>query len=453
VVFVQNSAQLLDHGCRGLRSAALDIVEHALTAADPYHAVRELVHLDGDHLTVGDLSYDLSKRGAVYVLGAGKATLRIAEALEEILGSRITDGLVAIKRGQPHSLRYMRVIEAGHPIPDENSLKAGQEMMDLASQMQAGNIVFTAVTGGSSSLLCYPAEGMTLEDKRQVHKLLLTCGAGIVEINAVRKHLSRVKGGLLAQAVLPAELINLTVSDVIEDPLDYICCPVVPDTSSVSDAIDVLKKHELWDRVAPSVRSHLGKGAGAETPKELDPRLVHSFVLVPLSAASAAASARAKELNYSTFLLTTTLTGESREVGACLAAIVREIAKRGRPFAAPCALIANGENTVVVPEGSGTGGPSQELAASLALHIEGLANVVAVCLDTDGTDGPTEFAGAMVDSETAARARALGYDLFRSLRSHNVTPLLQDVRDIVCTGATGTNVADLVLLLVDRQSA
>ena len=452
-MFVKNSERLLDHGHIELRRAALDVVEHGLCAADPYGAVKEAVHLDGHWLTAGNLSYDLNVRGAIFVLGAGKATLRIAEALEEILGPRISAGLISIKRGQPHDLRHIRVIEAGHPIPDGASFQAAREMLALAKRAKAGDIVFTAFTGGSSALLCYPAEGMTLDEKREVHQLLLFCGADILQINAVRKHLSRVKGGLLAQAALPAELINLTVSDVIEDPPDYICCPVVPDTSSLDDAIDVLKRNDLWTRVAPSVRAHLSLGPDAETPKSLDPRLVHTWVIVPIAAASTAAVARARELGYAPLFLTTCLTGESREAGAFLGAIAREIARRGRPLAPPCALILNGENTVTVAASKGTGGPSQELAASLALYLDGLPCVVAACLDTDGTDGPTDYAGALVDSQTASVARAGGHDLFRALRAHDVAPLLQDVGDIVCTGATGTNVADLVVILIGQRDA
>ena len=449
-MFVRNSARLLDHGEIELRKAALDVVEHALAAADPYHAVKELVHLEGERLTVGHLSYDLNERGSVYVVGAGKATLRIAEALEEILGPRISQGLISIKRGQPHALQRIKVIEAGHPFPDQCSHQAAREALALVQSAQSGDLVFTAFTGGSSALFCHPAEGITLEEKKQVHELLLASGADIKEINAVRKHLSRVKGGLLAEQALPAELINLTVSDVIEDPLDYICCPVVADTSSVSDAIDVLQRYGLWERVAPSVRAHLGRGDASETPKRLDSGRVHTFVAVPIAAAANAAVARARELGFAALLLTTCVTGESREAGAFLAAIAREIANRGRPVASPCALVLGGENTVTVCSGSGSGGPSQELAASLAMHLDGLRHVVAVCLDTDGTDGPTDFAGAVVDGQTASRARALGYDLFRTLRAHDVTPLLQGAGDILFTGPTGTNVADLVVILVGQ---
>ncbi len=447
-MYVQNDNVLRGHGETQLRSVALDVVEHALAAADPYAAVLRLVRRRGDYLSIGNLDFDLSRTNRVIVIGAGKATLRLAEVLEEILGSRIDAGLIAIKRGQPHSLRHIRVMEASHPYPDESSHDAARAALALAKQARAGDLILTAFTGGSSALMCCAAEGITHREKRQVHEMLLSSGAGIREINAVRKHLSQIKGGLLAQAALPAELVNLTVSDVIGDPLDYICDLVVPDTSTVADAVDVLQRYDLWEVVAASVRSHLEKGADVETPKQLDPAKVHTFVVVPLEAAANAAAQRADELGFPPLFLTTSLAGESCEVGACLASIVREIRRTGRPRSFPCALIACGENTVTVPKGAGTGGPSQELALSLALHLDGLPGVVAVALDTDGTDGPTPFAGGMVDGQTASSARARALDVFRSLRAHDTSPLLRQLDDLVVTGATGTNVADLLVIIV-----
>ena len=431
---------------------ALDIVEYALSAVDPYFAVKKLVHLDGKRLTVGNLVLDLSQVKNVYVLGAGKATLRIAEAIEDILGDRIDDGLIVIKRGQAHNLQSVRVIETAHPFPDKTSLQAAKEALALANRAQVGDVIFTAITGGSSALLCYPPDSISFEEKRQVHELLLGCGADIVEINAVRKHLSRVKGGLLAQAALPAQLINFTVSDVVGDHLDYIAGPVVPDTSYLTDAIAVLKKFDLWNRVAPSVRKHLGKGPSVETPKNLDGKLVHSFVVVPSAAAAKAACARAEELGFHSLLLTTCLEGESREVAVVIASIVREIVSTANPIPVPCALISSGETTVTVENENGVGGPSQEFALSLATRIDGLSQVVAACLDTDGTDGPTEFAGALVDGLTASSIRDLGRDAFSALKTHNVTPLLEELGDLVHTGATGTNVSDLRLILVDLNA-
>ena len=450
--FIQNSDVLLGHGNSELRNVALDIVEYALSVVDPYFAVKQLVHLKGERLTVGNLVLDLSQVKNIYVLGAGKATLRIAEAIEDILGNRIDGGLIAIKRGQPHNLRYVRVIEAAHPIPDKASFQAAKEALALANRAQAGDLIFTATTGGSSALLCYPPDNISFEEKQQVHELLLGCGADIVEINAVRKHLSRVKGGLLAQAALPAQLINLTVSDVVGDHLDYIAGPVVPDTSYLTDAIAVLKKYDLWNRVAPSVREHLGKGPSVETPKKLDGKLVHSFVVVPSAAAAKAACIRAKELGFRSLLLTTYLEGESREAAVVVGSIVREIVSTANPISVPCALIASGENTVMVENKNGVGGPSQEFALSIATRIDSLSQVVAACLDTDGSDGPTEFAGALVDGLTASSIRDLGRDAFSALKTHTATPLLEELGDLVYTGATGTNVSDLRVILIGRNA-
>lgn len=450
--FIQNSDVLLGHGNSELRNVALDIVEYALSVVDPYFAVKQLVHLKGKRLTVGNLVLDLSQVKNIYVLGAGKATLRIAEAIEDILGNRIDGGLIAIKRGQPHNLRYVRVIEAAHPIPDKASFQAAKEALALANRAQAGDVIFTATTGGSSALLCYPPDNISFEEKQQVHELLLGCGADIVEINAVRKHLSRVKGGLLAQAALPAQLINLTVSDVVGDHLDYIAGPVVPDTSYLTDAIAVLKKYDLWNRVAPSVREHLGKGPSVETPKKLDGKLVHSFVVVPSAAAAKAACIRAKELGFRSLLLTTYLEGESREAAVVVGSIVQEIVSTANPIPVPCALIASGENTVMVENKNGIGGPSQEFALSIATRIDGLSQVVAACLDTDGSDGPTEFAGALVDGLTASSIRDLGRDAFSALKTHTTTPLLEELGDLVYTGATGTNVSDLRVILIGRNA-
>lgn len=445
---IRNQAQLLDHGTRELRRAAIDILEHALAAADPYHAVKELIHLEDKVLSVGDLCYDLSQRGKIYVLGAGKATFRIGQALEEILGPRIKSGVIVVNQRPPDHLKHIQVLEAGHPIPDERSYQAACEVMACAQAAKAGDLVFVAITGGSSALLCLPAGGISLEKKRNVHELLLASGADILAINAVRKHLSKIKGGLLAQAILPAELVSLTVSDVVGDPLDYITGPTVADTSCVSDAIDVLKGFDLWDKVAASIREHLSRGSQAETPKTLDAELVHTFLLIPSATACNAASAKAQELGFNPLVLTTSLEGESQEIGIFLGTIAREIVGNGRPIAPPCAVIASGEATVTVLDAGGSGGPSQELALGAAIKIEGISQVVLASIDTDGFDGPTEFAGALVDGSTLSRAEKLGYDVFHHLRAHNVTPLLKDIGDTLLTGPTGTNVADLVVMLV-----
>jgi len=453
---VQNAAELLSHGNRELRKAALDIIEYALAGADPYKATRALVEVQDDTLAVGDLRFDLSPDRRIFLLGAGKATFPIAKALEDILGDRITNGVIVCKYGQRGTLSRSNLHLAGHPIPDESGLEASHKALALARQTRPGDIVLGCVTGGSSALFPLPVDGVPLEDKKTVNKLLLNCGANIIEINAVRKHLSQIKGGRLAKAIHPqANLINLTVSDVIGDPLDYITDPTVPDTSTFEDARATLTKYDLWEKAPASVAGFL-KTAGPEqeTPKEADLADYnrHDFVIVKGDAACEGAAEKAKALGFNTMILSTMLEGESKELGRTFAAIAREILRNHRPLTPPCAVIGGGETTVRIDGNAGDGGPNQEFACSASLEIDGIGNVVVVGLDTDGTDGPTDMAGTVVDNMTVSRARAEGVDLFACLKQHDVTPAFQKLGDSIDTGATGTNVNDLKFMIISPST-
>lgn len=450
MTYVKNRERLLDHGNRAAREIALEIIERALAHADPYRAVKALVKLEGDILSVGPHTFDLARVGRIYVVGAGKATFPIAKALEEILGERIHRGIVICKYGQEGELSRIDLRLANHPVPDEAGFAAAQDVLALARETRPGDIVFAAFTGGSSALMPYPVTGVTLEEKKQVNRLLLYSGANIIEINSVRKHLSQIKGGRLAKAIHPeAHIINLTVSDVIGDPLDYITCPTVPDTSTFDQARATLTKYGLWDKVPASVRDYL-KHAGPEeeSPKDLSDHNLYNFIVVPGTAACEGAYAAARELGLNAFILSTMLEGESREVGGTFSDIAREIRASGRPLAPPCAIIGGGETTVHISGECGEGGPNQEFALGAALRLEGIYNTVIVGLDTDGTDGPTKLAGAIVDETTLARARAAGIDLYTALTGHDVSQPLKNLGEIIVTGATGTNVNDLKLLLV-----
>ncbi|MCU0576835.1 MAG: glycerate kinase [Desulfobacterota bacterium] len=448
--YIKNLDTLLAHGNGRLRRIALDIVDHGLAKADPYKAVKELVRLRGDILQVGELRLDLKKQGRIFLLGTGKATYPIARALEEILGDRIADGVIICKYGQEGTLSRSRLFFSSHPIPDEAGFQAAGEALALARNTQPGDIVFAGITGGSSALMPYPVEGVTLEEKKLVNRLLLTCSANIIEINAVRKHLSRIKGGWLAKAIHPrAHLINLTVSDVIGDPLDYITCPTVPDTSSFDDARRTLTKYELWEKVPASVSRYLKAGNEAlETPKDLSDHLIDNFIIVAGTAACEGAAARARELDFETMILSTMLEGESRELGGTFAAVAKEILMNRRPLKPPCVIIGGGETTVKITGDAGQGGPNQEFSLGAALWIDGIGDVVIIGQDSDGTDGPTDFAGGIVDNFTAERARKLGIDIYAALNRHDVTPVLLQLEDAILTGATGTNVNDLKLMLV-----
>jgi hydroxypyruvate reductase/glycerate 2-kinase len=452
VSFIKNKKQLLSHGNIKLREAALDIIDHALAEVDPYKATLNLVRIEDNTLIVGDLRFDLRAQQRVFLLGGGKATYPIARALEDLLGDRITDGVVICKYGQKGELSRARLYHANHPIPDEAGYEASREALSIAGRTQPGDIVFGCITGGSSALMPFPVSGISLGEKKQVNKLLLTCGANIYEINAVRKHLSQIKGGRLAQAVHPqAHLINLTVSDVTGDELDYITDPTVPDTSTFENARATLTKYKLWDPVPASVRKFLkSAGPGQETPKEADLANYdrHDFIIVTSAAACEATVEKAKSLGFNTMILSTMLEGESKELGGTFAAIAKEIIGKKRPIDLPCSIIGGGETTVKISEEAGTGGPNQEFALGAALGIGEIGNVVVVGLDTDGTDGPTDVAGAVVDDQTVSRASAAGIDPYVCLERHDVTLALRELGDVIKTGATGTNVNDLKFMLI-----
>jgi hydroxypyruvate reductase/glycerate 2-kinase len=436
---IRNRDRLVDHGPRELRAAAVDIIEHAIRAADPYAATLDLLAFDGGQLRVGDITYGLEDRDHIYVVGAGKATQPIALALEQMLGDRITDGLVTLKRGEAVHLRRIRVIEAAHPVPDEESYRGAQEIVSLARRAGPNDLVFAAITGGSSALLVWPPEGVSLADLQALNELLLRCGASIREINAVRKHVSRVKGGRLAEEIFPAELVNLTVSDVTGDPLDYITGPTVPDTSTYEDAWRTLERYDLWGRVPDSVRQHLKRGPEIESPKTFS-HAYHCFVVVPGDAACHGASRRCRELGYGPHTLTTEMEGESSEEA------VTFVDAAGQ-FPGHCALIAGGETIVTIEGECGRGGSNQEFALSAALRIAGQEGVVVASVDTDGTDGPTEAAGGLVDGWTVGRGQAAGSDAQLCRVNHAAFDLLAATGDLVVTGPTGTNVNDLKLLL------
>lgn len=450
--FIKNKDKLLSHGNKKLRQMALEIIEYALEQADPYKAVQKLVRLEGSRLTIDNLCLNLRENQRIFLIGAGKATYPIARALEDILGDWIADGVIICKHGQEGRMKHSRLYLAGHPIPDRSGFEAAAEALALAQMTRPGDIVFGCITGGSSALMPYPVEGVSLDEKRTVNQLLLTCGANIYEINAVRKHLSRIKGGRLALAMSPkACLINLTVSDVTGDELDYITDPTVPDTSWFEDARSMLTKYSLWEKVPISVGEYLKNASHAqETPKEADlaGRKRYDFILVKGDEACNASARKAAEMGLNVMVLSTQFEGESRELGRNFAAIAKEILLKKRPLDVPCLIIGGGETTVTVGEQAGLGGPNQEFALAAAIEIQGMRNVVIAGIDSDGTDGPTNLAGGIVDGQTATVASDNGLDLFTSLMQHDVTPAMISLGDGIETGNTGTNVNDLKLMII-----
>jgi len=399
---------------------------------------------------VDNLNYDLSHIRDIYVIGAGKGTLRIAEALEDILSNRIKRGIIIEKRGQSRSLNMIDVVEAGHPIPDKEGMMGAKKVLEIAKEAREGDLVFVGVMGGCSALMPLPARGISIKEKQKVTDLLLKCGATIKEINAVRKHISAIKGGRLATYIHPAEMINLIVIDEVAG-LPW--GPTVPDTTTFRDVIQILHKYHLWERLPPSVITFLKRGLidlTLETPKPdtFTNLKVQNVILADNVVACEAAQKRGEELGFNSVILSTVLEGESREAGIVLASMALEVEKNGRPFNPPSVLIIGGETTVQILGESGEGGPSQELALGFSLKITGSKRIVMASIDTDGTDGPTNIAGAFSDGYLVDRAKEIDLDIYDHLLKHNSSHVLTKLQDAIITGYTGTNVMDLNVIFI-----
>jgi hydroxypyruvate reductase len=434
-----------------LRRHAVQILGAGLAAADPAAAVYRAVRRDGSRLQVADATYDLSSIERVLVLGAGKGSARMAAALEGILGDRISAGAVTTKYGYVELLRRVRLIEAGHPLPDAAGLQGALEIARMAAEAGANDLVVVLISGGGSALLPLPAPGLTLEEKVAATDLLLRSGATITEVNTVRKHLSRIKGGGLARLAAPARLVTLILSDVLGNPLDAIASgPTVADPTTFADALTVVDRYRLRAALPASVRGQLERGAaGAEpdTPKPGDPIFgrAQTVVVGDIDVAAGAAAERAEALGYRTRLCGSTVQGEAREVGARFGMMIREA--RGHRGATPQCLVMGGETTVTV-RGSGRGGRNQEVALGAIEAIAGLPQTVVAAFGTDGTDGPTDAAGAVVDGGSLARARTRGLDPAAALANNDAYPFFEAMDDLIVTGPTNTNVNDLWLGLL-----
>jgi len=429
----------------------------ALAAVDPREAVRRHLRREQDRLHFGSHTLDLREFDRVLVVGAGKASAPMAVAVEEILGDRITSGIVNVKYGYTERTHKIRLIEAGHPVPDEQGMEGARLQVELVSGAGERDLILCLISGGGSALMPLPVEGISLAEKQEVTRQLLSCGATINEINALRKHISRVKGGQLARLAYPATLLSLILSDVVGDPLDVIASGMtVPDGSTFEEVHTILCKFDLWDKVPARIRSHLEAGRVgqvADTPKQGDPIFarVHNLVIGSNIQALLAAEKVARECGYHTLILSSFVEGEAREVAKVLVGLAKEVRKTGHPISAPACLIAGGETTVTL-QGQGMGGRNQEMALSAALSAEGMKDFLFLSLGTDGSDGPTDAAGALADGETIARARGLGLRALDFLRDNDSYHFFQRLGDLIKTGPTNTNVNDLQIILVGEES-
>jgi len=411
------------------RRQIVTILEAALDAVDPAAAVQEHLRRQGRDLQVGDASYDLSRYRHIYVVGAGKAGAPMAQAVEQVLGDRITTGQVNVKYGHTLPTRLVELSEAGHPIPDQAGVAGAQRIADLAGQAGEDDLVICLISGGGSALMTLPVAGITLADMRVLTKSLLRRGATINEINAIRKHLERTKGGNLARLAHPAQVITL---------------------SSFGDAYRLLERYDLLAQSPPAIVSHLLLGVEGlipDTPKPGDGifERTQNLIVASNDIAATAAEGAARSMGFNTLLLTTYIEGEAREVARVFAALAREVVASGRPVRRPACIIAGGETTVTV-RGQGMGGRNQEMALMAAICIEGLDDVAIVCLATDGTDGPTDASGALADGDTLRRAAAQGLAPQDYLDDNDSYHFFQALDDLLLTGPTNTNVNDLIFV-------
>jgi hydroxypyruvate reductase len=441
-----------------LRADARAIFDAGVAAADPHKLITQTIGRAGDVLSVGGREYRLADYRNRYVVGAGKASARMAQALEQLLGpATIRQGVVTVKYGYALPTTTVTVVEAGHPIPDAAGVHATRSIIQLSGEAAEDDLIVCLLSGGASALLVCPADGLTLADKQITTDLLLKAGASIHETNTVRKHISKVKGGGLAKIAYPATVVTLILSDVVGDRVDVVASgPTAPDASTFGDALRVVERHRLRERLPPAVLNLLECGARGEvpeSPKDGDAvfRKVRNLIVGNNRSALEAACRKARQLGYHAMLLSSSIEGETGAAAALHIAVAKEILSSNQPVPTPACIVSGGETTVVV-QGEGRGGRNQEFALSAAIQIDGLEGLVVLSGGTDGTDGPTEAAGALIDGDSIRRGSEKGLDARRHLRSNDSYHFLKATGDLLVTGPTFTNVMDLRVMLIASVS-
>jgi glycerate 2-kinase len=463
---IRNREVLLSHGNVAGRSIVLDILEAGTAAADPYANTMALLHLEGDQLTVGPLVpnpsgpvaqvCDLSRTKCIYVVGGGKAVQRMAKAFEDVLGDRITEGHICIKKGERVELQRLGVTLAGHPLPDGDSLAGATKIMNILARAGEGDLVFWLRSGGGTSLLALPAPGLTLADLLQVYRLLyFGAGASMPEANSVRNLLA-VLNMKHQKYVHKATLFEFLTDEIPAGARGHAYGLAATTADAYQRAVNVLNKYRVWDKVPQSVRDFMIKGDSAHLPPsqmELRQRPYQLYRVIDPHVMLTAALAKARQLGLNAAIFATSLNDvEARPSGEIMGELAQEIETFGRPLVPPCAVICGGEVVVAVGQEQGKGGRNQEFVLAAAPRIAGSNNIVIGSMDSDGTDGPTDVAGGIVDGATVDRTVAGGFDIATELRRHNTTPVLDALGDAVMTGNTGTNLRDMrVMYIGGRQ--
>jgi hydroxypyruvate reductase len=442
-----------------MKRKAKTIFSKALSAVDPSKILKERIRIERDRLSIkmeGDSEkiFDLKAFQKIILAGTGKASNSMARAIEELFGDRMAKGVITTKYGHLLPLKQTQIIEAGHPIPDRKGYEGARKIQRLLKESGPNDLVIFLLSGGGSALLPFPAHGIELKEKQEVTQLLLDSGADIKEINTVRKHISRMKGGWVAKWAYPSTVIALILSDVVGDQLDVIGSgPTVPDPSTFEEAWEILKKYDLLNEMAPSIRKHLQSGKEGkveETPKpgEAVFEKVSNILIGSNILALREAKKEAESLGFNTLILSSSIEGETREASRFHTAVAKEVISSGHPIPRPACILSGGETTVTI-KGNGLGGRNQEFALAGALEISGVEKVVLLSGGTDGTDGPTDASGALADHTTVHRAKTMDLNPKAHLENNDAYPFFQKLGDLLITGPTHTNVMDVRIILVD----
>lgn len=462
---IKNREALLSHGNVAGRKVVLDILEAGLEAPDPYEQTLKVVQRKGDKLIINPelsftplpapLVYDLRQIKNIYVVGGGKAAQKEAQALEDLLGDFITEGQINTKKGDPVLCNKINITLAGHPIPDEDSVAGARRILEIEQKAKEGDLVFFCTSGGGTALKALPAPGISLKDLQEVYKILyFSRGASMPESNAVRNLLTLVRGKH-AKNIKGATVFELQTS---ESPL-YLRGTLFKTPTHLDGyekAIGVLKHYQCWDEVPEAVRTFLLNKDPRfllPSPEEWKQRPYYRFRVAGPELMIEAARKKSEAMGFNTAVLATSLNDiEAEPVAKVLAYIAEEEEIKGRPLKPPCVLICGGEVVVAIGDAKGVGGRNQEMVLYMAQHNSGSKNIVIGSADSDGTDGPTEYAGGIIDGETADRAVKAGFNLDAELKNHNSNPVLKALDDLIYTGNTGTNVRDLRVIYVAGQA-
>ena len=459
---VRNYDELTGRGDVEARKMVLQLMDYTLQEVDAYKRIKEIMHLEGNVLHVGERSWDLSKKNRVYLLGAGKACNAMAQAVCEVMGEKIAKGIISVKIVEEQD-RYCNteVYVGGHPLPNEEGMEAAKAMIDLIENAAADDLFISVCSGGSSALLTYPVEGISLEDEIAAQDALLKSGAKILEINAVRRHISRTNGGRLAELICHkkgAELISFQISDAVGKPFPterskpgyFRGTPFGGDQTSIQDARYMIVNYALQEKLPKSVVDYIFDDKRVqETPFDIDEDKITTFVVGNLVDSCIAAKEAADRMGINCMILTTYLEGESSQAGAFFSSLAREIKYRDNPIKKPCFVVCAGETTCSIEEKpKGVGGPSQEVVLGMAIGIRGIEGIAGASIDTEGTDGPTTHAGGIVDGSTYDRLEEEGINIFDVLREHSSGNALEKIGDYIFTGNTGTNLCDLNILYI-----